>query len=683
MAAEDLESEDDGVIDVEAQPSGGGGGGGAPSLLKGQYLVHHNNPAPEYNCPTAKAYNVEDRREPDRTLFALISPPNLPDRVARAESLRVSGLTGVLKPVDWGVIHWPPIGEDTMAIVYAVPTGGRVIPLGETVDPIQEVQTLQDLVIAPLLNTIRELNAMGFTHRTIRPDNMYWSDPTKKVILLGDCLTTPPGHDQPVLFETIERSMCQPEGRGIGDIRDDLYALGVSLVMMLLGYDPTVRYSDNELIERKICDGTYATLCGNERVPMGLVEVLRGLLSDDPTEAWGLDELQAWIDGRRQSPIQRKAAKKADRGFVFENHEYDNLRTLAHAFARNQEAALKALKEGHVIRWIKRSLEDSEMAGYLERSMEDLEATKGNRQRAEDALMANICIALDPEGPIRYRGLSFVPEGIGPVYAKEMIDGDINKVIQVIARGIHRNWFHAQPGSSAFETRMKAMEKWLASTDAGMGSERCLYEFNFTLPCQSPLLKGKHVTDLPMLMRALDDVAKEKNPGGTPADRHIIAFIATHLGEKAEAHLDVMNDETADRNVLGTLSLFAQVQWRTGIETLYGLTRWMGTTVGPALEAYHSRKVRKDIERDLPKLVRKGSLTELYNRIEDPEALLQDGKAFEEAQKKFMVAEEEVNRLESKSVDRKAMEEAAQRVAAVTAVVATIFISVMIFISNL
>ncbi|GAB6051874.1 protein kinase family protein [Magnetospira thiophila] len=675
------DADDNAAREKEAAPPAKGGGA-APSLLKGQYLIHHNTPLADFDCPTAKAFLAEDRREPDRALFALIVPPNLPDRAARAESLRVSGLAGVMKPVEWGPVEWPPLGQVCMVVVYAQPSGGRVMPIGESITPFQEVQVLQEVVIAPLLNTIRELHSMGFTHRALRPDNMFYADGSKKTILVGDCLTTPPGYDQPVLFETIERGMCQPAGRGIGDTREDLYALGVTLVLLLVGSNPVARYSDVELIERKISDGSYATLCGNERIPVGLLEVLRGLLSDDPVEAWGLDELQHWIDGRRQSPIQRKSAKKADRGFIFVEREYDNLRTLAHAFFLNQDAALKALKDGHVIRWVRRSLEDAEMAGYLERTLEDLEASKGNRDLAESAMIANICIALDPAAPIRYRDLSFMPEGIGPVFAAEMMKNEVAKVIQVIARGIHRNWFHAQHASSAFETRIKAMEKWLASTDLGMGPERVLYEFNFTLPCQSPLVAGRHVTDPKMLMRALDDLAKDKNPTSPPLDRHVVAFIATHLGDKAEPHLAVMADPEPARQVLGMLSLLAQVQWRTGIETLYGLTRWMGTLVGPALEAYHSRKLRREIERDIPKLVRKGSLTELYNRIEDPEARTIDKRDFELARKEFLVAEEEVNRVQSRAVDRAAMEEAAQRVAAVTAVVATLFISVMIFLSN-
>ncbi len=668
----------------EAKPASGGAkvpaGRGAPSVLAGRYLIFHGRPAPDLDGPTAKAFHVEDRKEADRKLFALIVPPNVPDRINRGDSLRKSGMVGAFKPIEWGPVEWPPHDQHCRAVVYERPPGGRVMTPGEKHPGFNNVRDLQRIFIEPMVGTIRELHAMGMTHRGIRPDNMFYADAGQQRVVLGDCLTVPPGYDQPAVFETIERGMCQPAGRGAGDTREDLYALGVSLVFLLLGFDPVARLSDDELIERKISDGSYATICGNERIPVSLLELLRGVLSDDAIEGWGLDEIQLWIDGRRMSPIQRKAAKKADRGFPIGDKEYDNLRALALGFSRHPDLAVKAMREGHLLRWIRRNLEAPDIAVAMEGALVDLDNAKGDRQRAEAEAIANLCLRLDPQGPIRYKNLAFLPEGIGPVFAAEMLGGDPKDIIGILLRGIHKTWFRGQSQAMVFEKRIDAMEKWLRAQTLGAGPERCLYEFNFTLPCQSQLVAGRHVTELSELMRALDEVAEDVDPKTPPIDRHVAAFVASRLGNEVEAHLTVMADPGKDRQVLGMLSLLALVQWRTGIETLYGLTRWMGNQVGPALETYHSRQRRREIERDIPKLARKGSLTELYNRIEDPDARQEDFHGFLAAQKAFHEAEEEVNAVQSRALDRATMEEAAQRVSAVVAVLFTIATTVMIFL---
>ena len=41
----------------------------------------------------------------------------------------------------------------------------------------------------------------------------------------------PAGFDQPIAYETIERSMADDGGRGIGRAEEDMYACGVALAI--------------------------------------------------------------------------------------------------------------------------------------------------------------------------------------------------------------------------------------------------------------------------------------------------------------------------------------------------------------------------------------------------------------------------------------------------------------------
>ena len=57
----------------------------------------------------------------------------------------------------------------------------------------------------PLLDLDREM----LPHRGIRPGNIFFRDANRRVAMLGDCMTSPPGLYQSVVYETIEGALAQ------------------------------------------------------------------------------------------------------------------------------------------------------------------------------------------------------------------------------------------------------------------------------------------------------------------------------------------------------------------------------------------------------------------------------------------------------------------------------------------
>ena len=127
------------------------------------------------------------------------------------------------------------------------------------------------------------------------------------------------------------------------------------------------------------------------------------------------------------------------------------------------------------------------------------------------------------------------------------------------------------------------------------------------------------------------------------------------------------------------LSLLALIQWRLGPDALYGLSSWVGGLMGPVINSYHSRTVRRDIEREVPRLVRQGSLPDLYEMIENAEQRQQDERGYQAAVEEFLLAENEIQEIEnSDSARAESAERLGQQTAAMTSVVVTlIFITVM------
>ena len=196
------------------------------------------------------------------------------------------------------------------------------------------------------------------------------------------------------------------------------------------------------------------------------------------------------------------------------------------------------------------------------------------------------------------------------------------------------------------------LRSFLNIRDMGYGFERCLYEINPSMPCQSPLLLKDYVIDIEDLLPALDGAANRVDTKNKPMDRHIAAFIAARFEEDIHPHLKAVaapNEETA---TIGMLSLLAFLQWRLRINTLFGLSSWVGGLLGPAINTYHSRITRREIEKEIPRLVRKGSLPELFDLIDNAENRKTDAQGYIVNCAEYMAAEREVQDIEGTGAER-------------------------------
>ena len=482
--------------------------------------------------------------------------------------------------------------------------------------------------------------------------------------------------------------MASPGGRGEGSIAEDIYALGVSITFITLGANPVAELSVGDLLKAKIENGTYAAIRGTQRLPTALVEPVRGMLSDDPSERWGFEELEKWIAGQRVTPIIRKEQAYALEPLEFTNVPHFSARTLAHAFAQNVPEAAKTIKEGHLDGWLRWQLKNAECADAVAESIIVAKAHETDPLGGADFLVSKICIFLDRAGPIRYKGISFMPDGFGPTLAVEMLRrGDAQIPAESVLRGLPGLWLAAQESAistvSALGSTFSGVRAHLMNSEIGYGIERCLYELNPGLPCQSPHLVHDYVTHIRDLLPALDEMAGRVSEKTPPIDRHIAAFIAARSDQDVGSYLKALGESDLKTSTIGMLSLVALLQWRLESGALFGLTRWVGGQLGPAISSYHSRSTRRELEREIPRLIRQGDLPELYDFIDNKEMRQADSDGFDAARGQFMDAEEEIDEIEnSDSARAESAELIGQQTAAMTSVViAMVVVSVLILMN--
>ena len=91
--------------------------------------------------------------------------------------------------------------------------------------------------------------------------------------MLGEAASAPPGFSQPDLFEPIELAGADKAARGEGTLADDLFALGITVLCLLLGrVPPTAEDPDAVLLERMVGTSYSAAVRGN-RLQMNMVEL--------------------------------------------------------------------------------------------------------------------------------------------------------------------------------------------------------------------------------------------------------------------------------------------------------------------------------------------------------------------------------------------------------------------------
>lgn len=659
----------------------------APVSLRDRFEIHPAKPIPSLDMPSAKAYEVQDKRGAGRALYGLICRPDSLQRPLVMRSLRGMQNAGMLQFIEGGVVDWLPAGRKLVAAIYERPAGGKLMAdLNGTCEVVPD-QLFAKKIIKPLHSALQELQTRSITHRAIRPDNIYLFDTKGDRLVLGDCVTAPPGYDNDPTFEPLETALCMPEGRGSGHYSDDMFSLGVTLLFLMLGYNPTRGRTTDEVMRMRLQQGSYATLVGENRVPISMIEVLRGLLHDDSRERWTLETLDLWLNGRRMTPLQPRMEKRSQRTLKIGDVEYSTARGVAYGLMTNWSKAGTLIQEGKVEVWLRRGLEDNERADAMVTAAKVVEAMQGDKTTMTDLIIARTIMVLAPDAPLCFRNVRCTLEGFGPALAHAVLrKGDLKPFADIITREVVKFWVQAQPVYNPENTQadgsFKELRALLLNNAKGFGIERVTYELNESMPCQSPYLEGEFVTEIKELLPALEAASKSADTKQWPVDRHVAAFVVARYERDLKPQLTAMNEGGAERNALGMLSLLAVLQWRLGPEALFGLTSWLGGLVTPVINSYHSRDRRKRLEREIPRVVRKGSLPELYNLLDNAEERGSDGEGFERAKAEYAEARRQVAALETgqASRDENAVRLGHQAAAIASVAVGLVTIVILLFV---
>src|SRR5690606_12719323 len=182
-----------------------------------------------------------------------------------------------LRLIDARIVYWPPDGRERFVLAYEAPPKKRMLDqLNGEIKKIPEDKII-DKLIAPVLDVLQNYRNIDLVHGAINPMNLFYAGTEgAETTIVGECLSGVPSSRQPALFESVERAMAMPEGRGTTLPQDDLYAFGICVAMAARGVNFMADKKPEEIVATKIKDTSYGMVIGRERLPAGISEFLRG-----------------------------------------------------------------------------------------------------------------------------------------------------------------------------------------------------------------------------------------------------------------------------------------------------------------------------------------------------------------------------------------------------------------------
>lgn len=613
---------------------------------------------PAYGNQFIGAYAAKSLASDGREFIAYVCEPQFTPRNRFGPSYASISNPSLLRLIGSGIGRIVDQHTNRFVFIYENALGK---PLSDTDTGLalgMKPERVMDRVVAPLIGVLKDLRDNDLVHGSIRVTNLFDGGKENfEHVVLGECLALPPSMAQPVIYESVDRGMAQPTGRGIGTNLDDLYSLGVTIALLVRTRDPMKSKSDAEIIQNKLQYGSFATILSqDEHLPGGLVELIRGLLQDDRRQRWSLDDVLQWQEGRRVSPKQATKKLRAARPLSFINKTYSVPASLARDMFIRPSDAIQLIESGEIQQWIKRSLDDEQMLIRFDMAIRSAE-DQGKGPAYFDRLVARMGLCLDPEGPVRFKHLSMTGEGLATALAEAFATGkDLGLYAEIFNGSLLSYWLTVLTDLNydvaPLVSRFDACRSFMRQQGPGYGLERVLYYINADAHCMSPVVSRYYCRTPEEFLMALDAMAVDK--AGRPAvimDRHSIAFLCAKDRKVAEPYLYDLGSREHFRYALGTLQCLAAIQRYAKIPAVRHLSDWMADYIEPVFDRFHDRDVRRDLRKKVAEVRDKGDLPRLLSILDNADLLRNDLVNFRRAMRDYRQLVMEYNDLGTRAAD--------------------------------
>ena len=654
--------------------------------FKDIYSLKYEKRLPHLDNGPIQAFEAAGKT--NKSMFVLVCEIHLTPRFRDSVIFSKNTEGALLKLVSSGKVYWPPEDKYKYIFIYEGNPGRPILEAPQNAALGMKADHVMKGFLKPIIGGLKALRDLDLYHGHVRLDNIYGINDEGGFdkVVLGDCLSLPPGYSQDATYQPVHKALAQPSGRGLGNISDDLYALGVCAAMLLRSADPTKNLSDREILELKLSQGSYMTLTNKDRFSGGILELLRGLLQDEPSQRWTMDEVLSWMEGQRLVPKQGIKRNRASRPIAMGDQRHYYAETLSMNIHDHQAEAVQLIESEAIDQWLGRSVEDTKKVENMEVAVRTAREY-GRTTNYWDRLTCRVGVVLDPKQPIRYRGYSFFPDGVGHAMAEAFKERkDMNPFAHIINQQVVPFWRDLQTDTyldvSAIALSFESCRSSLKQNQTGYGLERCVYMLCPESPCLSDTYDRFIIRDASDFLSALDELAEKRQMPKDVFDPHITAFLLVRNNRVIEPNLRELNSPEEYLRIFGVVKVLAAMQKHVGKYNNKALTRWAAEYAEPFFDRYHDKDMRDKKLEDLKKEKESGDLREIVAVLNDPKSLQKDTVDFKRSVRKYYKLKLESYKLEKELQERETYGMGAGReiAAIVSGFIGSIIVLVMTFI---
>jgi len=650
--------------------------------VNGEYQILTNKPLPDLDTGMSKAYSVTQKNTGDADkYYAVILDKKYPVRLAEINAMLEIRHENLFNIMAAQVIK-SSLGKGMFfAVIIEKPYGIKLSEYITTSGAVSE-EGVESRVVIPMASAIIELAKADVVHGRVNMDNIYLTESGK--LILGEGVSEVCGFSQHILYEDVNRAMCMKIGKGRGIAGStDFYALGVVATILLKGKDATANLSDDKILNFKLTEGTYKTMVDGLDPGAHIKDFLMGVISDKKKDIWGYESVQEWIKGRAFNLLPTGDMREAGRPIVFAGNKFFNRKHLAHSFYKKWDEAKEFIRSDTLLRWIERSVQDHDQAERMEVLAKRSGVNIGGKFDRDDELLAQYILILDQQGPIRLKNVSVMIDGVGGMLASGFAENNeiyyeafeiivMYGLITYLGYEKKRLLTKVSPMHEA-AMQVQRSSDWLRKPDLGFGLERCLYDLNPTLSCQSPLIRDDCVFGAVDLLNSLD---KDQSVSGSIIDRQIGAFLSSRLDIVDRIRIPSLSkfpDFLANAHVQ-ILALLSLAQERSSAGKLPGLCARVVDSLNEIVESFHNKYVREELNEILEKQIKQGYMPKILAVISNQKYLVRDRLGFRKAVKNYRANATQIAMLSN----RKSINNVGYRYGLHLSVLLSFFVAIMV-----
>jgi len=330
------------------------------TLLAQRYKIMQepfNNPSSPDKSGEAFVYLAEDQLKGVEVALKVFHPQLIPNLQI------MNKLQGLVHPNLVGLISFDKWQEQYFQVLEFC-SGGTL----EQHMPFNEESLSNHL--ADIVNGLHFCHQQGITHGDIKPANLFYRDNLQQEIVIGDYGTTLLLHrnenNSVKSNDTFTLDYAAPElldGKNI-DPKGDYYALGITLIHLLLGRSPFAAMSEKDILISHLRGRIpeLQQLYGSKTISDGFYQLIQGLLYYESAERWGADKVNDWLRGH--------STKQLSDSVYIKNYPYPNYKKATNpkqlAAVLDEFNAEQDLRAGKIRQWAAEHF-DSGLAENIER----------------------------------------------------------------------------------------------------------------------------------------------------------------------------------------------------------------------------------------------------------------------------------------------------------------------------